>query len=69
MPSKASLKSELLKEQGYRCAICGKRKTASQLQLDRIIPGAWGGGYEPHNVQLACTKCNQSKGARLLPRG
>lgn len=69
MPSKIQLKRMLLKEQGSRCAECGKHKSRAQLQLDRIIPDAWGGDYDFGNVQLLCGPCNRRKGARLLPRG
>lgn len=69
MPTKAQLKRELLREQGPYCAVDNHSVSSARgLQLDRIIPGKFGGRYERGNVQLACGKCNRRKGARLLPR-
>ena len=69
MPISAKRKKELYNEQNGRCVVHGGPVPIGKMQVDRIIPGAHGGRYEPGNVQLLCGPCNQRKGARLLPRG
>jgi HNH endonuclease len=49
------------------CARCGNREhdpDGRPWHLDRYIPGADGGLYEPDNVVLACAMCNLRRGAR-----
>lgn len=52
---------------GHRCEYCG-REGSSELgpddkpwNVDRVVPGSRGGGYEPDNVTLACRACNARK--------
>jgi 5-methylcytosine-specific restriction endonuclease McrA len=44
------------------CAYCG----AKAEQIDHIIPLARGGRHAIGNLAPSCTKCNQSKGSKLL---
>ena len=45
------------------CAGCQTEFQFSDLTLDRIKSGKWGGKYELRNVQLMCGFCNNAKGA------
>lgn len=49
---------ELKKKQGYKCAICGKRK---KLTKDHIIPLSEGGTDYISNIQALCRNCNSQK--------
>lgn len=45
------------------CEYCGQPADARQyMTVDRIVPGASGGRYEPSNVAGACMRCNTDKG-------
>ena len=44
---------------GYRCRHCG---SAKELQVDHIIPLAYGGTNESTNLQTLCKTCNNAKG-------
>jgi len=48
---------------GHMCIYCG---AADDLQLDHVIPLAWGGAHCEENLVVACRSCNSSKGARPL---
>ena len=56
------------------CAICGEL-LADEVHLDHRLPKALGGGNGLFNLQLACRRCNEYKGAysarevqlRMLP--
>lgn len=63
---------------GYQCRMCswkpgdpvpvkkGKGRTVFRtLEIDHIHPRALGGGDEEDNLQVLCTSCNTSKGARI----
>ena len=43
--------------------------TDGWMSVDRIIPGAHGGKYEPSNVTLACATCNTLKSDTDAPIG
>jgi len=53
------------------CAYCDRRGSpeadpdGKPWELDRILPGAFGGEYDPANVALACHACNQRKGRNV----
>lgn len=47
---------------GYICRHCGA--TQPPLQIDHIIPLAWGGANDPSNLQVLCKPCNTTKGDR-----
>lgn len=58
---------------GWKCRLCGK-KTPKKLrgtindnapELDHVIPLSKGGPHTFANVQTACRKCNQLKGATI----
>ena len=45
------------------CAMCGAR---DNLHVDHIVPIAKGGTHGIGNLQVLCSTCNRSKGAKLL---
>lgn len=46
-----------------RCAYCGKTPLGDDIKLDvdHILPQAWGGTNDPENLQPLCTQCNHDK--------
>lgn len=63
-PIPDSIRYQVLKESGGRCALCGITKTDSPLDVDHIIPRSRGGSNEKENLQALCIKCNRSKGSK-----
>lgn len=58
---------ELLEQQNYACAYCGKPFSVDlKATRDHIIPVLHGGGLTRENVLPACQSCNSSKGAKLI---
>lgn len=55
---------KILARQKRRCAICGTRPK-KPLQIDHIIPLAWGGRHTIANIQYLCPFCNGSKNDKL----
>jgi 5-methylcytosine-specific restriction endonuclease McrA len=49
-------------KQGGRCAAC--KTSEGRLEVDHIVPVARGGSNDQANLQLLCSWCNKSKGAR-----
>ncbi len=60
-----TFRTELLRQQNCRCAICGCPIT-EKAELDHIIPWMYVGGELSDNLQLLCTTCNRSKKASPL---
>jgi diadenosine tetraphosphate (Ap4A) HIT family hydrolase len=60
-PIPDSLRFQVLKGSGGRCALCGATKRDRPLDVDHIIPRNRGGKHEPANLQVLCAKCNRSK--------
>ena len=52
----------LLEKWGRTCAYCGA--TDTPLQVDHVRPKARGGSDRVSNLALACSSCNQAKGAQ-----
>lgn len=52
----------LLEKWGRQCAYCGA--TGVPLQIEHIHPKARGGSNRMSNLTLACSPCNQKKGAQ-----
>ena len=55
-------KHQLYWDQSARCAGCQRPIWFDNIELDRMIPGAYGGAYTVGNVQLLCPRCNKLKG-------
>ena len=51
---------------GGRCQYCEKKISLSDATVDHVIPKSRGGENNWENVTLACSKCNQKKGNKLL---
>jgi len=60
-PIPDSLYYRVLKESGGRCALCGATKKERPLQVDHIKPRSKGGKTVYENLQVLCSKCNQTK--------
>ena len=58
-------KKNLFLRDGGICQYCEKNLTLKACTVDHILPKSRGGMNTWENVALACTKCNQKKGARL----
>jgi 5-methylcytosine-specific restriction endonuclease McrA len=61
-PLPRALKMAVFERDNGRCTQCG---STFDLQYDHVIPVAMGGATTMENLQLLCSPCNQSKGARL----
>ena len=59
-----TVREYLLEKFGRKCVYCGK--TDTPLQIEHIQPKSKGGSNRVSNLTLACEKCNQSKGGKLL---
>lgn len=58
-PSRAMI----YKRDNHTCQYCGATK---HLTIDHVIPKSKGGGEDWCNLVVACSKCNTSKGNKLL---
>ena len=56
------VRTKLLKQQNYRCAICNCQIDESVAHLDHIIPWSLVGDELENNYQMLCTNCNLEKG-------
>lgn len=54
---------QLLKEQGFRCALTGQELTPEKAQLDHIVPRKKGGSDRKENLQWVTSKVNRMKGS------
>ncbi|MEM6404455.1 MAG: RNA-guided endonuclease IscB [Cyanobacteria bacterium P01_D01_bin.116] len=54
----------LLEKWGRECTYCGKKDVP--LQVEHIHPKSKGGSNRVSNLCLACEKCNQKKGNKLV---
>ncbi len=61
-PIPDDLRYQVLRDSGGRCALCGATKDTQPLDVDHIVPRSLGGKHELDNLQVLCTKCNQTKG-------
>ena len=57
-------KHALYGAQEGNCALCKQHFGLRHLEIDHIVPKAYGGGDEPENTQLLCGHCNRVKGTR-----
>jgi 5-methylcytosine-specific restriction endonuclease McrA len=62
---KVTKRNVWLRDNG-RCQYCEKFIALSDATVDHVFPKSRGGKNTWENVTLACSKCNQKKGSRLL---
>jgi 5-methylcytosine-specific restriction endonuclease McrA len=58
----ASVKQKICLEQNFDCAICSERMAPEDVELDHIVPVAYGGGNERSNVRATHRRCNRNRG-------
>ena len=63
-PVPDSLRYDVLRNGGGRCALCGATKIDRPLHVDHIIPRSRGGQNTIENLQILCEKCNLAKSNR-----
>lgn len=64
------LRHEIMERDDYTCQICGKYiPDEVGLHIDHIVPIEKGGKSVPSNLQVLCSKCNGSKGAKTANKG
>lgn len=57
----------IIERDGSRCYLwCGRVLQASEITLDHVIPLRRGGVHTANNLRVACRRCNQRKGTKLL---
>ncbi|WP_082764056.1 HNH endonuclease signature motif containing protein [Frondihabitans sp. PAMC 28766] len=61
-PAEADVRQLVWKRDGGKCRSCGSN---TELQLDHIIPVAYGGATTVDNLQVLCGPCNRRKGASV----
>jgi 5-methylcytosine-specific restriction endonuclease McrA len=54
-------KKDLVLRDGLRCHYCDRMMTFDEAQVDHILAQARGGTDAPHNLVLACGRCNGLK--------
>ncbi len=54
------------REQCGVCYICNNKFEFSQMELDHVVPLSRGGKHSNENTKMACSRCNRSKGAKLI---
>ena len=62
-----AVRDSIRRGQGGRCAKCGTRFYAGNMEIDHRWPIAKGGQNWMVNLQALCRSCNRSKGAKLEP--
>lgn len=59
-------KHQLIREQGFRCAYCGRFCLPSEFTLDHIVPISEGGATRLKNLVVCCQECNSKKGNKFI---
>lgn len=63
----AKLRYQVLREDGFKCQICGRGVADGEtLQVDHIIPVSKGGRTVRENLRTLCHTCNQGKKDRYV---
>ena len=47
------------------CYMCHKNLNLSEIELDHLIPVAFGGSSDEKNLAVSCQKCNRRRGTRI----
>lgn len=66
-----SLRYEVMRRDGFRCALCGRsaKEDHVQLHVDHIRPVSKGGKTELSNLRTLCQDCNLGKSDKFDPDG
>ena len=60
------LREKIARRDNYTCQICGKyMPDGVGMHIDHIVPVSKGGKSVPSNLQVLCSKCNQSKSNKI----
>ena len=59
----SAVKRKVWQRDHGRCVSCGSNEW---LEYDHIIPVSKGGSNTVRNIQLLCSKCNQSKSNKIM---
>lgn len=68
MITRAEKRFYLHEQQRGSCALCGKPLELAEATLDHRFPKSRGGSSAVFNLQAAHGKCNQDKGAKVIPK-
>jgi len=63
---KPSAKRALLKLFNDECLYCATELTIKSMTVEHLVPRSWGGSYQKSNLALACSTCNNARGAQDL---
>jgi len=60
------LRQRMAEQADYRCGYCltSQKITGARMEIDPIIPESAGGATTEENLWLACSSCNEFKGAQ-----
>lgn len=58
-------RAEVIARDGYLCGLCGGEVEPDDVHIDHIVPIARGGRDALENLQVAHSRCNLRKGARV----
>lgn len=61
----AWMRAAVIERDGYVCQLCGGDVEPTDVHLDHRYPHALGGLDTPGNLQVAHSRCNMRKGARV----
>jgi hypothetical protein len=63
----AELRRQVRQDAGDRCGYCriSELVSATELNVDHILPESAGGPTTRENLWLVCTRCNQFKGDKI----
>lgn len=57
----ASMRSEIIRDSGGTCCICGRKAPDVPIEVDHIVPRSRGGLTEKRNLRVLCRDCNVGK--------
>ena len=60
------LRQAIFTRDNYTCQYCGGTSDEADLVIEHIIPVSKGGNNDARNLCTSCSKCNSSKGSRIL---
>lgn len=59
------MRVDVLRRDGYRCQMCGRKAADIEMHVDHIVPVSRGGTTEMTNLQTLCIDCNLGKSNRF----